>query len=220
MAQPSIAAPLAVHEALTNVARVHTETGAQGTGVLVDIGGRQHLITTAHGLVPGEVVQTLHIFTAAGDAPWVEARRVDESPAEDDLAILRLTTEVATGGSAPPPFDESGLLLGQPCLLVGYTVAIEHSISIAGRPPSPFPVVKSGVIAAKPPGTTWLDLTANSGFSGGPVVARRLNDCAIVFLGIVKGTGVLTTAEQVVQVAGISPVLPAARINEAVRQLA
>ena len=188
--------------------------------MLLHIGGRQHLITTAHGLVPDDADHMLHLFTTSGEAPWVEARRVDDSPTELDLAILRLTTEVDTGHVDPPPFEDVGMYLGQECLLIGYPIAIEHSISIAGAPERPFPVVKSGVIAAMSPGLTWLDLTANAGFSGGPVVARRPVDGALVFLGIVKGTGVLTSAEHVVQVAGLSPVIPASRVSAAIRQLA
>lgn len=178
--------PMPVIEVLQNVVRVtNLETNRQGSGFLVTAAGRQHVVTTMHGHGPDEDT-TLEITQITGDAvSQTNATRVAHD-AQGDVAVYRLLTDLNTT-ALPLPTVGGRYMMGQPVIIVGYP-ALEHDVAVGSGESRPFPMLKSGVIAGMPTGRLYLDLIANAGFSGGPVVFVDAHDGKPKVAGIVLGT--------------------------------
>lgn len=182
-------AVLATRGLLENVVRVtNLETQRQGTGMLTHVRGRQHVVTTWHGHGP-TADTVLEITQVAGDAvSHVEANLVARDEAAD-IAVFRLLVDLNSSPFSLPAFFEEPYL-GQEVLIVGYPVQFEHSFAMeADLQPRPIPMVKAGVLAGFPGNRLYLDLIANTGFSGAPVVVADAKDPQqSKIIGMVRGT--------------------------------
>jgi hypothetical protein len=133
---------------------------------VVDEQGKQYLVSSLH--VINESIQTslLDIFFQNSWKPFVV--NVVGSDTTTDVAVLALQERIVPAGYAVA-VDDAGCAAGQEVFILGFPLGFQgHLVS----PGFPIPLVKRGVAALfnpGPPRSVYLSVSANPGFSGGPV---------------------------------------------------
>lgn len=153
--------------------------------------GRWVLITAKH-LCNGdseEIVTLRHPYTGGG-AP-VQAGLVRESAdvALGDIAVFRLPEHLLSHLHEPLPLDADGLGFTQDAYIMGFPYNL--SFPLGGE--AEFPIVKRGIICAKRHDegghqVLMIDMIANPGFSGGPLVYRNPETRSWAFAGAVQAS--------------------------------
>lgn len=159
-------------QVLSRVCRFVGESQRPGTGFLLDVASRQYLITANH-LTCGEPEE----FISTQLPPWYPnphqsqvLSRVGLVDARVDVAVFACDQPLASSELTLPAGTE-GLIWSQDAYVVGYP------LNLSGRTANGqygIPVAKKGIVAAmdlgaEPP-VLFLDLIANPGLSGAPVV--------------------------------------------------
>lgn len=195
------------YQALHATVNLRTIEGKAGTGMVVRKGRLDFLVTAAHGVLPSDVVDFQIGSVNSLGFKELKLERVDEWEASspDDVAVFKLSD---WQGTALPVdrLDMNGISLAQDVLIIGYPDGTPFVSKIAGKPeglPAPnyasIPMVKHGILAAvdsEKVGNTkrlYLDLVANPGFSGGPVLFRHRKTDQTLVAGMVIQTARLAT---------------------------
>ncbi|WP_029287925.1 serine protease [Cellulomonas sp. HZM] len=171
-------------------------TGRPGTGFVVDGPGSRYLVTAQHLCVdaPSETFTITYAWANGTKPLTVELTRVGDPLEGGDVAAFLLSgTEldtVAMPGSVV--LSSTGIGFTQECFILGFPYGLTFDLELGGIEVT-LPVAKRGTIAGftrnpKLGDGVWmlLDVVANPGFSGGPVVARV--NGAWQFVGVVAGT--------------------------------
>lgn len=143
---------------------------AYGSAFVIDVGGREYIVTAKHLLPAPEALESLRIKR---NGRWVthEVKEVGRAPGEIDIAVLTVN-ERLVGDHLPAPASMAGLVLGQDVHFLGFPYMLEGDVGLLldGRP---LCYVKKGSVSALDSLTQpalVLDAINNPGFSGGPVV--------------------------------------------------
>ena len=174
-------------QVLGRVCRFVGESQRPGTGFLLDMHSRQYLITANH-LTCGEPEE----FINTQLPPWYPSphqsqvlRRVGPVDTRVDVAVFACDQPLASSGLTLPAGTD-GLIWSQDAYVVGYP------LNLSGRTATGLygiPIAKKGIVAAmdlgaEPP-VLFLDLIANPGLSGAPVVYRHSTTRAWTVGGVV-----------------------------------
>lgn len=161
-----------------------------GAGFFVDHDGGTFLVTAKHNTTQ-EREEYVQVRQAYGDETFHGSylERVGDLSLSHDVAVFRIpdsfrplwyegAIELSTPGD---------LFYAQDCLILGYPARQgERSES----PGIELPLIKKGILSGKQDvdGTTYwiVDVMANPGFSGGPLVCLQPGRQAYLFAGVVK----------------------------------
>jgi len=187
-----------VVEAIYSVTRIQTESGSEGTGFVVRYGSNYVLVTAAHG-VPNEtrVEFLLSRFDLIG-TDRVSAERVDDPDmsSEDDIALFRLQNWPLSPILTTDRLCAEGIRFGEEVLLLGFPTGLAFASEMGGSAVTT-PMVKRGVLATMDFPTAngsprfYIDLVANPGFSGSPVLFRHAVSGEIRVAGMVLQTATM-----------------------------
>jgi S1-C subfamily serine protease len=155
-----------------------------GTGFLMQVDGREYLVTAAH--VVAGFKKTLQLWRLGG---WsdADAKLVGSAAPKIDITVLVLEGI----GSAPPAlYDFSGdTYLSEQLFFVGFPYGLSTNLKLNVGYPIPF--IKTGILSGwltdeggQASVGMYLDAINNPGFSGGPVVLPGL---PVRIVGVVSG---------------------------------
>lgn len=192
-------------ETLGAVVRFAGERGRPGTAfVVAGSGGRCFLVTAAHLCTtdPEEQVTIRNAWWAGAEPITLVLPRHGGRDELGDLAAFELPPEVPRTNDGNPVglTVASGLMPSQECWILGFPYGLLHShiTTLSGQQ---VPLAKRGAMAGnfvREDGTLglYLDLIANPGFSGGPVLFRSLISPGQLYVGgVVTGTVTAPMAE-------------------------
>jgi hypothetical protein len=174
-------------QVLGRVCRVVGESEHPGTAVLLDRDERQYLVTARH-LTLGEPEEHFAVQLP----PWypdpirhLTLKRVGPSTSKADIAVFQLARPVADP-KLHLPAGTDGLVWTQEAYLLGYPLNLSGRLA---NGQAGIPIAKRGIVAAmdlgSDPPTIILDIVANPGLSGGPVVYRHEQSGELTVAGIV-----------------------------------
>jgi hypothetical protein len=154
-------------EVIDRVFKISSEDG-EGTDFMLDISGRQYLITAKH-VVSDLSTTYLRLFH---DHAWKGIRAVPVGQSDVDIAVFALPYLIAH----PQMVLETavgGFFSAQEVFFAGFPLGLE----MAGVDSLyPMPLVKKAIISGAAPGGIkapfYLDGNVNHGFSGGPVYLK------------------------------------------------
>lgn len=180
---------LAVNQVLTNVFSLESEKRQRGTGFVVTRPGRQFLVTAAHGYSE-DVDQIVRLRRFHDDqAAEMLLRRVNPVEDGDDILIFELETQLEIP-FVLPSIDDEGLRQGQDALITGFPdVGASVTTTVSGLSfPTVLPMCKQGIVSTMTRELLYIDVIANTGFSGSPVVYRHHDSGEIRIAGMVLKT--------------------------------
>jgi S1-C subfamily serine protease len=164
------------------------ESGRPGTAFIVDRGDRSYLVTARHLCLPDEneeQVTITHAWTEGGRSSSSIMRRVDPSELGGDVAIFEMPKSLLGDIGSEVPVMSNGIVFTQDCYIMGFP----YGLSTPVGPQARIPIVKKGIIAGRTSDASGIpqflvDVIANPGFSGGPLVWFR-SDGQPAFGGVV-----------------------------------
>ena len=231
----SAGGPLAERQILERVLRFRGERGLPGTAFTTEEGSSQYLVTANH-LTTGDPDENVSIGNFGFDERHLLLSRVDD-PLEhgQDVAVFVLEDEVAS--CAPLPLSSAGLMLSHDILIAGFPAGLEQtwindgaadSRNMGGTPgripTERFPMLKRGIVgwmgSLSGQHVFLLDVLANFGFSGGPVVFRERETSQIRVAGIVSSTFSQTNSVRGIAEREYAGISVAAFTDTAVRAIA
>ncbi len=142
----------------------------EGTGLIVDLGEFQYLVTAGH-IVGNRNTKELHIFH---DGKW-NPYAIDVIGFSElyDAIVVRLPVFLDRR-PLPLSLDAAGIAWGQTVFFLGYPFGEYGVASVFGNGVLPMPFVKRACLSMfgtpDRPQTIILDGINNVGFSGGPIV--------------------------------------------------
>lgn len=152
------------------------ERAKPGSATVMDINGQRFLITAKHLCTdePEEHVTLAHPWTKNGSPFPTVLVRVGERDEVGDIAVFRLPPKLLVGIVGAVEIAQPGdYFFSQDCFILGYPYRL--SLTFDEESTQRLPLAKRGIIAgAKGSGSgriLYLDLIANPGFSGGPVLS-------------------------------------------------
>ncbi|WP_369051420.1 S1 family peptidase [Burkholderia gladioli] len=159
----------------------------EGTGVTIDVDGKQYLATARHvvnGLTSGGTIEIMRHGT------WhkVAVTAVTHAGGDGDVSVIAVSG-ILSAPHLKLALSMDGLAYGGDVYFLGYPYKMYGSIGANDGWPLPF--VKRGTLSGisdpKTPGepVLYLDGHNNPGFSGGPVVYRHETEFRLA--GIVSG---------------------------------
>lgn len=202
----------------SRVMRFSGERGRPGTAfVLDDAQGHLALVTAKHLCLPDESEEEVtlrHPWSNDGRAQARTLARIGDIHCDADVAAFRLPPGVITTPVGTVTLTAAGFYFTQDCYILGYPYGLSFTMT-NDEDGQQLPLVKRGIIAGavQHPGhrDLYLDLTANPGFSGGPVIIKNVDTQGFQVVGVVRGSlsGPLEEStsdrpEPVVAAAGIS----------------
>lgn len=208
---------MAVSEFHHSTVLVETEEGKVATGFIVQHEDRVILITAAHAVPDADSARFLVGSSQTLGRTDLTIPRVDDRDlaTEDDVAIFQL----------PNPkwplldstrIDDDGAYHSMDVLMLGYPGGTNFAVDLQGGP-QVLPMVKKGVIAAitSRPRRTYLDVIANPGFSGSPVLMALPSAPRVMIAAMVIQTAVHSSENELsLSAAGISVAVPAPSIRK------
>jgi S1-C subfamily serine protease len=137
-----------------------------GTAFALDVEGRQYLISALH-------VVSHSTSTAALDIYYLNAWKsfpvnIVGIDFDNDIAVFALEQQVVADELAIH-VSSFGCVAGQEVFILGYPLGLRGQTYAPGFP---IPLVKRGIVALfhpGPPRSAYVSVSANPGFSGGPV---------------------------------------------------
>ncbi len=145
----------------------HVRSGDQrGTAFVIDVEGRQYLVSALHVVAESVRTATLDILRANAWVPFVVT--IVGTNAEADIAVLALQEQLV-GANLNIEIDSAGCAAGQEVFFLGYPLGIRGP---EVQPGFPLPLIKRGIASnfyRGPPDGIFVSASANPGFSGGPV---------------------------------------------------
>lgn len=137
-----------------------------GTAFALDVDGRQYLVSALHVVEHSTSTAALDIYHLNTLKAFpVNIVGLDFT---NDVAVLALQERIVAA-NLDIDIDSAGCAAGQEVFILGYPLGIRgHTVS----PGFPIPLVKRGVAALfnpGPPRSVYASVSANEGFSGGPV---------------------------------------------------
>ena len=164
------------------------ETGRPGTAFILDRGNRSYLVTARHLCLPNESeeqVTITHAWTEDGEPSSAIMSRVDPEELEGDVAIFEMPEDFLGNVGTEVPAMSDGIAFSQECFIMGFPYRLSTHVGTQAR----VPIVKKGIIAGRTRSADGvpqflIDVIANPGFSGGPLVWFR-SDGQPAFAGIV-----------------------------------
>jgi hypothetical protein len=160
------------------VIRFKTESNRRGTGFLFDHSEGLALITAAH-LCNGDREELLEFQQAWADAAPVTAYldRIGSLDSTGDVAAFEVPQNLwPQWFVGKVPLTSDGLVYGQDCYILGYPFDLSSAVGIQVKGHG-LPIIKKGIISGSSADNdiwTWyIDVHANPGFSGGPLVIER-----------------------------------------------
>jgi S1-C subfamily serine protease len=212
---------LAMSEFLHSTVLIETEEGRVASGLVVEHEDRVVLLTAAHAVPDASEARFLIGSSQTLGRSDLTIPRVDDRDlaSEDDLAIYQLPNErwpLLDSGR----ISQAGMHLSQDVLMVGYPGGNSYTVHVSGTP-NVLPMVKKGVIAAmtSTPDRIYLDLIANPGFSGSPLLMAPHDARHVMVAGMVIQTAVVPNDrnELTLDAAGISVAVPASLLLKHLR---
>lgn len=172
------------------VVKFRGERGRSGTAFVLDHDGDQFLVTAKH-LTNGERDEIVQLERS----PVNSVTRVEDcltrvGSLEDsfDIAVYRCNEELARRDLVLP-IGSDGMVFSQDAFILGFPQGL--SLNLTGDSTS-LPLAKKGIISGmivdKGVYLIYLDLIANPGFSGAPVVFHHRETGRLTVAGVVNGT--------------------------------
>lgn len=221
---------LPVAEVIQSVVRLQTVDGRVGTGFLVAHDKAVVLVTAAHG-VPDETRAEflLGSFYSPGN-DRVELDRLDDPDMsrEDDIAVYRFPGHPRHPILTSDRLSSHGIRFGEDVLILGYPSGRAFGANLQSHPVST-PMVKKGAMATmffeddNGSSRFYLDLVANPGFSGAPVVFKEAQSGQARIAGMVVQTATMDATSGdggsgLSRFADLSVAVSESRILEHIRQ--
>ena len=175
----------------SRVMRFTGETGRRGTAFVVHVAGVDALVTAKHlcGGDADELITVQHPWTNAGAPFQVMAPRIGALNGTGDVAAFRLEPGMFAGVVGEVPLDSGGLTYTQDAFILGYPFGLSFQFADQRQE---LPLAKRGIVSGSLRGQDdeeihVLDVIANPGYSGGPMVFFAPGSNAPKFAGVVKG---------------------------------
>lgn len=177
-------------EVWSAVVRFSGESGRPGSAFMSQLEpGRWVLVTAKHlcNEDSEELVTLVHPYTDGGAPIQVGLQREFADAPVGDIALFRLPEGTLTQLHPPIPLSTSGLAFTQDAYIMGYPYRLTFPLDEK----KVFPIVKRGIVCAERYDEDGhqvlvIDMIANPGFSGGPLVYRRHDTNAWAFAGAVQ----------------------------------
>ncbi|WP_279250873.1 S1 family peptidase [Candidatus Marimicrobium litorale] len=169
-----------------------------GTGTVIDVDGKQYLVTARHLL--GESYENPELdYFHANEWKALPIKVVGISRTSADVAVFA-TNITLCPANLPLSVGSKGMVISQDLFFLGfpYTLRTDGGDALQGRP---CPFIRKGILSsAFDDGTgdakIYIDATNNIGFSGGPIVFQTAGNPGFSVAGIVSGYR--TEAEDVI----------------------
>jgi S1-C subfamily serine protease len=163
--------------------------GATGTAFVLDVDNRQYLVTAKH--VMGDLPAGKHKFDMMYNNIWnsVEADLVGHAAHGADISVFALPRFMST---MPLPAITTGMFLAQDVYFLGFPFG-DYMDPGAMNNHWPIAIVKRGIISSfnsgGKPSIVMVDGINNPGFSGGPVITRKLGTAEVEYeiVSVVSG---------------------------------
>ena len=145
-----------------------------GTGFIVEKEGKKFLVTAKHlfNNVNYPEKTTVEIYTENG---FEKINNQIKYATQSDVAVIQ-TSRFDSYHFEKVNYTTEGLFLSQEVFMLGFPYGYQIE-SYKLNNGYPLPLVKHGIVAGfMEDNKLWIDWDNNQGFSGGPVVYRRLNE--------------------------------------------
>ena len=159
-----------------------------GTCFTIDVDGRQYLITARHIVEPISGLGTVQIFH---DNSWkhLQVELVGHGRQGIDITVLAPRLQLSPAHQLHATI--AGVVISQDVYFLGFPYGLTNEVGKLNNK-FPLPLVKKAIVSAIQFGdvkTLLLDGHNNPGFSGGPVVCRRVEDRqgVLTVIGVVSG---------------------------------
>jgi hypothetical protein len=176
------------HEILDAVVNILTDENRAATGLKVRVGSECFLVTALHA-VPESDRASLRIQDMYDPGSTIEELNRHDDGLEGEIAVYRLPK--FTGRALDVArLDQTGLYLGQEVLGLGFPGGSRFPVG-GGSSFLATPMLKKGIVSVfDGPGQPFLfvDLIANPGFSGGPLIYSPLDGRETMVCGILLQT--------------------------------
>lgn len=186
-------------EVWVRLVRFQGERCRPGSGFVIEEDGIQYLITAKH-LCNGELDELItirHPWTNSGISVSFVLSRKGPIDTPGDVAAFVLPASLVRVDNRAIPLDVVGLAISQECYILGYPYDLSTSMGRGGTQDLPF--VKRGIFAGSGDvdgvKSWYIDVIANPGFSGGPLVYLNKKSRRWQFAGVVVGSMSAPVAE-------------------------
>ena len=160
-----------------------------GTGTVIDVDGKQYLVTALHLLGENYEIQELAYFHA-NEWKILPIEIVGIARTGADVAVFA-TNITLCPAALPLGVGSQGMVMSQDLYFLGfpYTLSTDGGDALQGRP---CPFIRKGIwSSAYDDGTgdpkIYIDAINNKGFSGGPIVFQASGNPGFSVAGIVSG---------------------------------
>lgn len=156
-----------------------------GTCFTIDIDGKQYFVTAKHVIKNLKDDDEVEIYYKN---QWIKikAKLIGHSVTAD-VSVFAIDLHI---GGYPLPATIEGIVYGQDLYFLGFPYGLKSKIGALNRE-FPLPLVKKGILSAMFFDQTekyfLIDGHNNPGFSGGPVVYKKLNSKNFNVGGIISG---------------------------------
>jgi hypothetical protein len=159
-----------------------------GSAFVIELQDGSYLITANH-LTNGDSEELIKLrgINNLDEPHEMLLTRIGDPDLAADVAIFKLEESIVPQNF---PVDISAqIVISQEIMVLGYPSSIELQ---PGTVPITFPMVKRGILGGikrvDEAALLFLDIIANPGMSGGPVIHRDIRTGIIGFSGVIKGT--------------------------------
>jgi len=181
--------PLLEAQALDRIFTFSGDTGRPGSSFTIDVGQSQYLITANH-LTTGDREELVTLGNAYVQGHQQYLSRVDDPDRHgEDLAVFLMGDAIVSCGDLP--LDATGVSFSGEVLIAGFPAFLSPDWSETPLSLNRLPMLKKGILGwmghVAGQHVMRLDILANPGFSGGPVLFRN-RDGRMAVAGIISGT--------------------------------
>lgn len=141
-----------------------------GTGFVVDVDGKQYLVTAKHVIQAFDTTVGLEVFSNDVWVP-VPANLVAHGEGGVDISVLAPSSAM-TPPNLPVIVGSDGVVYGQDVYFLGFPYGVLSNV-VFGSSGHPLPLVKKALLSSFAGDAFLLDGHNNPGFSGGPVIFGR-----------------------------------------------
>ena len=159
-------------EVLTRVFKIYSCSGV-GTGFILEHKGKNFLITAKHLFAKEEYPKST-IISIESQNRKMEIENEIYYHSDNDIDVAVIKTNAFDGRNfSKVNYTISEMILSQDVFLVGFPYGLDNKLYELNNG-YPIPIVKKGILSGFSKDKILIDWDNNQGFSGGPIVYRKV----------------------------------------------